>query len=153
MECGGLGCTQMRLDGFGLRLSVSDLGWDWLALCLCRFGLGGKQPIGPANMLVSLAPTGVKAADIAQELRWLASLTTHQPTNHKQTSTDHTPQAHSFVSIVTEELCASLRLPRGAMSGWWNHGRQSNVTGIKIWCYMIQHPERPWRYNGWKMRK
>lgn len=54
VEYGGLGCTHLRLDGFGSSVSLSDLGWDWLALCLCRFGWvgggwpGGKQPIGPA---------------------------------------------------------------------------------------------------------
>lgn len=40
VECGGLGCTQLRSVGFGFRRSLSELGWDWLALCLCRFGLG-----------------------------------------------------------------------------------------------------------------
>lgn len=130
VECGGLGCTQLRSDGFGLRRSLSELGWDWLALCLCRFGWAGRvgragsrlyaQQYARVPLLLD-GVEGVMATDITPGLRWLASPTTRQPTSHPanrtQPATYHTPRAHSFVSIATEWLYASPWLPGDVVSG------------------------------------
>lgn len=103
VECGGLGCTQFRSDGFGLRLSLSESGWDWLAPCLCRFGRGrpgGKPPIGSAMCRIP-APFGwsreqdgnrhhTRAAVISQP----HSAPTNQPPSQPQAA-GHLPHAPS----------------------------------------------------------
>lgn len=120
MECGGLGCTQLRSDGFGLRLSLSELGWDWLALCLCRFGWGWLGR-GAAYRLSSTQDSRsfwLKSRAWWQQTShqgrgWLASPTTRQPASHpadhKQAATYHSAQFCCYSYRVTVCITAVRR--------------------------------------------
>lgn len=141
MECG---CTQLRSGCSGLRLSLSAPGWDWLALCLCRFGRGCRgpawreAPYRRSNMWESRSFFGWSGERDGNRHHTRAAVNSQpdnaptqpaiQPTASSRPPTTHPQRTHSFVSIATKGMCASRRLPGDVVSGGvWTSERQSNV--------------------------